>query len=345
MHIYIHIPFCESKCNYCDFNSYSNINYLKNSYINALLLQLKSDLTLVKPKSIKSVYFGGGTPSSIGHQKYIKIFEMLKPYLCDNTEINSEANPNSATQEWLDEMKELGVNRLSFGTQSFDNNKLKYLSRVHSANSTINAVNNAYKLGYKNLSVDLIYDVIGDNKKLLSNDLNIAFSLPINHISAYCLTIEGNIILTDKSKKHDDNLSLWFSNEIKKRFTQYEVSNYGDYKSIHNMSYWNLNEYLGIGSGAVGYINGKRYYPSKNVKEYIANPTNYRYETISEKELYIEKIFLGMRSCVGVPLKHFKPKHKERVNILLENGKLFLIKDKVYNKEYMLTDEIVNFII
>ena len=157
MLLYIHIPFCDSKCYYCNFNSYSNQNNLKDDYINALILQLKRDLKEFRVNSIESVFFGGGTPSVIQAQKYKKIFNIIEKYLQDGCEITIEANPNSATKEWLQEIRKIGINRVSFGVQSFDDNKLKYLGRKHDKRCAIASVDSAFDVGFKNISIDLIY--------------------------------------------------------------------------------------------------------------------------------------------------------------------------------------------
>lgn len=158
----------------------------------ALCRQLTFELKRfsVAPKAIESLFIGGGTPSTVAPKLYEKLFEVLTPYLDENIEITSEANPNSATYEWLLSMRKLGVNRISFGVQSFDDAKLKLLNRAHTSTQAKDALLNAKKAGFENISLDLIYATLGDTKELLENDLEIAFLLPINHLSAYALTIE-----------------------------------------------------------------------------------------------------------------------------------------------------------
>ena len=155
--LYIHIPFCDSKCSYCAFNSYVDKFHLKEQYMSALKTQLIHELERfgAKEKSIETVFLGGGTPSTVSPQLYKPIFDYIHPYLKDDIEITSEANPNSATLEWLSGMKELGVNRISFGVQSFDSTKLKLLNRAHTPDQAKNAVLNAAKIGYENISLDL----------------------------------------------------------------------------------------------------------------------------------------------------------------------------------------------
>ncbi len=349
MLLYIHIPFCDSKCYYCAFNSYVDKFHLKESYMQALLIQLKYELKRfdVKNSTIESVFIGGGTPSTVAPKLYEPIFELLKPYLMPDIEITSEANPNSATYEWLDGMYELGVNRISFGVQSFNANKLKVLNRAHSAKDAIDAINNADAIGYKNISLDLIYATYGDTKKLLEDDLNKAFSLPINHLSAYALTIEENTPFEKKTYMAKETLELtnWLFSEIDKfGFKQYEISNFGSYKSTHNLGYWRYKDYMGLGSGAVGKMGSKRFYPSTMVEKYIENPLDIREEELSEDEIKIEKIFLGLRCDIGVDIKILNTTEQKRATILIDEKKVELGDNRLYNLDYLLADELVLFL-
>ncbi|MCK4974029.1 MAG: coproporphyrinogen III oxidase family protein, partial [Sulfurimonas sp.] len=277
MLLYIHIPFCDSKCSYCAFNSYVDKFHLKEEYMKALLIQLDFELARFKTqnKKIESVFIGGGTPSTVEPKLYEPIFNKLKPYLEDGIEITSEANPNSATYEWLEGMYQLGVNRISFGVQSFDKEKLKILNRAHTSTQAKKAITDAKKIGYKNLSLDLIYATLGDTKELLESDLQTAFTLPINHLSAYALTIEEGTPFESKPYMSKETLELtsWLFDTISKHdFKQYEISNFGSYKSRHNLGYWEYKDYIGLGSGAVGKLNLERFYPTGIVENYIKNP-------------------------------------------------------------------------
>lgn len=315
----------------------------------ALSTQLEFELKRfdVRANSIESVFIGGGTPSTVEPKHYKAIFEKLKPYLMDNIEITSEANPNSATCKWLEGMYELGVNRISFGVQSFDKEKLKILNRSHSAAQAKEAILNAKEIGFKNISLDLIYATLGDTKELLKHDLETAFSLPINHISAYALTIEERTPFESKPYMSNERLSLtsWLFKNIKDRgFLQYEISNFGKYKSTHNLGYWLYKDYIGLGSGAVGKLRLQRYYPTSDVEEYINNPTLTKIESLSDEDKKIEQIFLGLRSCVGVSIDILNNKELQKAKILVDEGKLIFENDTFYNNEYLLADEIALFI-
>lgn len=349
MLLYIHIPFCDSKCSYCAFNSYVDKFHLKKEYMNALLIQLNFELKKfqTKPKSITSVFIGGGTPSTISPQLYKDIFNLIKPYLSLDVEVTSEANPNSATKEWLEGMHRLGVNRISFGVQSFNDAKLKVLNRAHTAHDAKNAILDAKSIGFKNISLDLIYATLGDTKELLEHDLKTAFSLPINHLSAYALTIEEGTPFESKPHMAKEKLSLtsWLFDTIKQHgFEQYEISNFGSFQSKHNLGYWLYDDYIGLGSGAVGKLKDERFYPSTNLESYIKAPTSSQVELLSEDEQKIEKIFLGLRSCVGIKKEILNEKELIQTDILVVEEKLYIENDTFYNYEYLLADEIALFI-
>lgn len=349
MLLYIHIPFCDSKCSYCAFNSYVDKFHLKQAYMSALITQLQFELKRfhVKKQEIETIFIGGGTPSTVSPKLYKPLFDLLQPYLKKNIEITSEANPNSATKEWLKGMKDLGVNRISFGTQSFNAEKLKLLNRAHSAQQAIESVHNASQVGFQNISLDLIYATLGDTKELLEFDIKTAFSLPINHISAYALTIEEGTAFESKPEMSKEQLELtnWIFEEIKHHgFEQYEISNFGSYKSLHNMGYWNYKDYIGLGAGAVGKLDTKRFYPQTVIEKYIENPNIIKEEILSEEDMRIEKIFLGFRSFIGVNASILEKEEYKRAMILVEEAKLSFLNNIFYNKEFLLADEITLFI-
>ena len=349
MLLYIHIPFCDSKCSYCAFNSYVDKFHLKEEYMEALSVQLELELKRfdVKSREIESIFIGGGTPSTVTPKLYKKIFDTLKPYFADNIEITSEANPNSATRDWLEGMHALGVNRISFGVQSFDKEKLKILNRAHTAAQAKEAVLNAKEIGFENLSLDLIYATLGDTKELLAHDIKTAFSLPINHLSAYALTIEEGTPFETKPHMSKEKIFLtsWLFGEIENfGFSQYEISNFGSYRSVHNLGYWEYKDYIGLGSGAVGKLDLERYYPTSSVEGYIKNPLNIKTESLTPEDKKMEQIFLGLRSCAGIAKNILSQDELKRAELLVEEKKLIIKNDTFYNKEYLLADEIALFI-
>jgi len=311
----------------------------------ALLKQLKYELKRFSAtkNSIETLFIGGGTPSTVAPSLYAPIFALLSPYIKKDAEITSEANPNSATYEWLEGMKKLGVNRISFGVQSFNKEKLKLLNRAHTPEMAKEALLNAAKIGYKNLSLDLIYATLGDTKKLLQKDIDTAFSLPINHLSAYALTIEEGTAFQSRPEMSSEELEItqWIFSQIEKRnFTQYEISNFGTYHSQHNLGYWKYKDYIGAGAGAVGKLGTKRYYPTPSIEAYIQEPLSIKEESLSEEDIRLEKIFLGFRSCVGVQKEILTNEEENRASILVQEKKLFLKNATFFNPEYLLADEI-----
>lgn len=346
MLLYIHIPFCDSKCSYCAFNSYVDKFSHRKAYMEALGVQLASELKrfdVSATNRIETVFIGGGTPSTVEPSLYRPIFEMIHPYLPPDCEITSEANPNSATHSWLEGMFELGVNRLSFGVQSFDDEKLKTLGRAHHTEHAVQAIQNAHSIGYQHLSIDLIYGVKGDTKNLLKEDIAQAFSLPIDHISLYALTIEEETAFEKTPEMASEELELteWLFNEIKTRgFDHYEISNFGRYRSRHNLGYWEHKDYIGIGAGAVGFLKNRRFYPSTNVEHYITDPNAITVEELDSAALLSEKLFLGFRSCVGVDETILDEKQKLVAQMLRDEGILEYRENRYFNPNFLVADEI-----
>ncbi|CAA6801253.1 MAG: Hypothetical radical SAM family enzyme in heat shock gene cluster, similarity with CPO of BS HemN-type [uncultured Sulfurovum sp.] len=312
--------------------------------------QLKYELKHfnVQANEIETIFIGGGTPSTVNPELYKPIFNILKPLLKKDAEVTSEANPNSATKEWLQGMYNLGVNRISFGVQSFNESKLKALNRAHSPEQAKLAVETASKIGFQNLSLDLIYNYKGDTEELLKHDINEAFKLPINHISAYELTIESGtkFASTPTVRQEDDELAFFVAREITSRgFKHYEISNFGTYQSEHNKGYWNLKNYMGVGSGAVGFKQNIRYYPNTNIDAYIKEPLTIEEEPLTDEELLTEKLFLGLRSNIGIHENILDKEMQKRANFLVEKKKLIKENTNYKNLNYFIADELVLYIL
>jgi len=316
----------------------------------ALKKQLKYELKRfdVQAQSIETIFIGGGTPSTVSPELYQPIFKLLQPFMKKDAEITTEANPNSATNTWLRGMFDLGVNRVSFGVQSFDKEKLKALNRAHSPKQAKEAILTAKEIGFKNLSLDLIYNYQGDTKELLKRDIEQAFELPINHLSAYELTIEGGtkFASTPSVRQENDELAFFVTDEIKKRgFEAYEISNFGSYQSEHNKGYWRLKNYMGVGAGAVGFLDKTRYYPTTDIDLYIKEPLNIHEEHLTDDELLTEKLFLGLRSCIGVKEEILNESMRKRANFLVEKEKLLKEKEVYKNSNFFIADELVLYIL
>jgi oxygen-independent coproporphyrinogen-3 oxidase len=350
MLLYLHIPFCDSKCHYCAFNSYTHLHHLKARYMEAIMIQLQTELQRfgVENEMIETLFIGGGTPSCIDATLFRPFFTTIKPYLQKNAEITTEANPNSATTKWLEEMFSLGVNRISFGVQSFNDKKLHFLNRSHTANHAIEAILQANKIGFQNISLDLIYGTTLDSKSLLKRDLEIAFSLPINHLSAYSLTIEEktHFFTTPEVSNDDEEQAIWFTKEIEKRgFPAYEISNFGIYHSQHNRGYWEYKDYIGVGSGAVGFLKDRRFYTQNDIPSYIENPNNLTIEHLNNSAIKEEKILLGLRSVVGFEEELLNDDERQKAHHLLEADKLHYHDKRLYNHNFFLADELTLYLL
>jgi len=344
MLLYLHIPYCDSKCHYCSFNSYTDRFDTRPLYMQALLKQLEHELECfgAEKGSIQTLFIGGGTPSTVAPELYLPLFEALHPYLAADAEISSEANPNSASPDWLRGMRELGVNRISFGVQSFDAAKLKRLGRAHSPRQAIEAVEAAAEAGFERISLDLIYNCAGDDRTLLESDLDRAFSLPITHLSAYELTIEAGtpFARTPEARQEDVPLARWMADEIFARgLIPYEISNFGD-PCRHNLGYWQLKNYIGLGAGAVGFLKDRRFYPPSSIDSYLADPLGHTVEELTPEDLRMERLFLGLRSRIGIDRHLLTPAERERAELLVKEGKLRRRPEGYENPDFFLADEI-----
>lgn len=316
----------------------------------ALKTQLKKELEEAT-STIETVFIGGGTPSCVKASEYQELFELIMPYLASNAEITTEANPNSATKQWLEEMFSYGVNRISFGVQSFNDTKLQFLGRAHTAKKAIEAIQTAQEVGFKRINCDLIYGVFNDSFELLKKDIDTITTLPVDHISAYSLTLEeGTPFFQKNSVKIDDELLSMDVFEYLEElgFNQYEISNFSkneSSRSRHNIGYWEHKEYLGIGAGAVGYRQGKRYYPSKEIEKYIHNPLEYKEEILSLNDIKMEKVLLGFRCITGVHQELLTSKELQKVQELVKEKKLVIDNNRIINPNYLLADELALYIL
>lgn len=350
MHLYIHIPFCESKCFYCAFSSLK-ANGCEKAYFKALLEDLRFHFNSlnIQQKSIKSLFIGGGTPSVIKASLYEPLFTFLTPYLAEFTECSIEANPQTSHKEWLKILKSLGINRISFGGQSFDEKKLAFLGRIHSSKDIFKSVENAKNVGFDKINVDMIYDTLFDNKKMLDFELeNLAklAQMGLSHISAYHLTLEKNTAFFKHKefKKNAPNLMRHFMRGIENLgFLQYEVSNFGQICQ-HNLAYWQGKEYLGCGLSAVSFYGNKRFYTHKKLQDYLQEPNFRHKELLSEADLLLEHLFLGLRSCVGIDEQKLSLSQRQKALFLVKKKKLLYKNKRFYNTNFMLSDEVALFL-
>ena len=331
--VYIHIPFCKQKCKYCSFVSFTDNSKILG-YIFSLLKEIDVNYS---GEEIKTLYFGGGTPSLIDVQYLKKIINKFN--LTPNCEITLELNPDDIDEDYARNLINIGINRLSIGSQSFNDNILNLIGRRHNAEQIIKAVKIAKNAGFKNISLDLIYGLPTQTLDDIKYDLNIIKSLEIQHISTYGLKIEEGCYfyknipqnLPDDDLQADMYLGI---NEILENsgYHRYEVSNFAlnGFESKHNLNYWNNEEYYGFGVAAHGYLDGIRYSNFTTIEEYLNNPTQHKYGHIqSDTEKLEEEIFLGFRKTEGINIK----KINEIYNINFEN-KYKNILEK-YSPEYI----------
>ena len=319
---YIHIPFCKSKCAYCSFVSFNRLEKI-TGYVYALLKDISDNYCGEK---LRTLYFGGGTPSLLPIDLLSKIIKKFK--FQNNYELTMEINPDDANLEYFSALKSLGVNRLSLGSQTFDDEILKLIGRRHDSGAIENAVKLAKEAGFTNISVDLIYGLPLQTLDSLKNDLEKFLELDIQHISTYGLKIEEGskfsryyscnrlaptlalprgegtveICLPDDDAQAD--MYELINNTLEKNgYYRYEVSNFAKsgYESKHNLNYWDNNEYYGFGCAAHGYVDGIRYSNYSTLDEYMAKPSTHELgHTLSQQEKLEEEIFLGFRKTSGI---------------------------------------------
>ena len=258
--LYIHYPWCIKKCPYCDFNSHEG--EIQSGYINALLSDLDDDLKYVQNRKINSIFIGGGTPSLMSINDLNDLFNGLSNRLVfsSDIEITMEVNPGTLEIDKFSEFRNVGVNRLSIGVQSFDDNQLKFLGRIHSAKEAKNAVIKAQKVGFDNINIDLMYGLNRQSIDECMSDITSAITLNPSHISFYQLTLEPNTFFYKFPPSLPSDDHIWKMGEKgadflnSNGFQHYEVSAYSALPSKHNMNYWEFGDYIGIGAGAHGKI-------------------------------------------------------------------------------------------
>lgn len=299
--VYIHIPFCKSKCKYCSFVSFVNEEKIQ-SYVEALLKEIDK---YYRGESLKTLYFGGGTPSLLLAKELKKIIDKFQ--INHNCEVTLEMNPDDANEDYLKSLNSIGINRLSIGAQTFDNEVLKFIGRRHNFEQTIKTVQLAKDVGFKNISLDLIYGLPNAN---IESDLEKILQLNVQHISTYGLKIEeGSYFykhypenLPDEDMQADMYIKI---NEILNNagFERYEISNFAQkgYESKHNLNYWNNEEYYGFGVAAHGYVDSIRYSNPNTLEKYLSAPFKHECEHIvTQQEKLEEEIFLGFRKSTGI---------------------------------------------
>ncbi len=330
--LYIHIPFCENICDYCDFTKLQYFRLLAEPYIDSLINEIKGK---VKNKKLKTIYIGGGTPTVLDDDLFLKLLSFLKQYANDVTEYTIECNPDSLTDNKLTIMKNNLVNRLSIGVESTNDKILHSINRKHTFCDVKTAIFKARSKGFDNLNVDLIIGLPNVTKQLFIKDLNNILSLDVNHISCYSLTVHEHTAFFNRGIKEPEEI---FSRDLydcahellnKNGYVHYEVSNWAkpEKESQHNLVYWRNQEYYGCGLGASGYEDGTRYTNTKNFNKYNSGDYLDYVEKVEEKDDIEYQIMLNLRTLEGLDLETFKNKFKFDLYLKNKNAIDDLIKD------------------
>jgi len=349
--VYIHIPFCNSICSYCDFAKV----YYNKKYIDKYLTSLEDEIKLrYKNEVIKSIYIGGGTPSSLDYNELKRLLEITKIFNKDNDiEFTIECNVESVSVDKLKLFKKYGINRLSIGVESFDKDIINILNRSHTKEEAIEKIKLCKKY-FDNINIDLMYGITGDINKV-KKDIDIFLSLDITHLSIYSLIIEDNTMLKINNYKNiDEDIEYYMYNYIENKlrdYHHYEISNYAKagYESIHNLNYWNNGNYYGFGLSSVSYLNNYRITNTRNLNKYING--NYLDNKIYEdKKINMDnKIMLGLRKIDGINILDFNNEFDVNIfdiyNIypLINDGCLKLDNNYLYidHKYIYLSNEIL----
>ena len=333
--LYIHVPFCAKRCIYCDFYSNTNMEY-KESYISALLREMETRSDYLNGEDVKTIYFGGGTPSQLQPSELKKVLDgIYRTFsVSDNPEITIEANPDDLSDDYVASLRAFPINRISIGIQSFDDKELRLLNRRHTACEAVEAVARCKDAGLTNISVDLMYGLPGQTVKSWSYNVDKAIALDISHISAYSLTYEEGTAIYKMMEREeitpvDDDLYEQFFRILTKKlagagFIHYEISNFAKRSasqpdgmiSLHNSSYWNGTHYLGLGSSAHSYNGESRSWSVSSISGYIKALSDnsadlYETEHLDAVAKYNDFIVTRLRTMWGLSLSELKKEFGE----------------------------------
>ncbi|MBC1456540.1 radical SAM family heme chaperone HemW [Listeria newyorkensis] len=325
--IYIHIPFCEHICYYCDFNKVFLEGQPVDKYVDLLIKEMEMVTAKQTLEPVETVFVGGGTPTTLTEAQLAKLCSAVQRLfpIAENAEFSFEANPGDLSLSKLQVMKDHGVNRLSMGVQSFNNDLLKKIGRIHTVDDVYQSVNNAKQVGFENVSIDLIFSLPGQTEADFEDTLTKALDLDLPHYSAYSLIIEpktifynlmqkGKLLLPGEDAEANmyEKLMTTMENHGRK---QYEISNFAKpgFESRHNIVYWSNEHYFGFGAGAHGYVGETRYANYGPLKKYMQPLEKNELPTFQQKELTLkekmeEEMFLGLRKVAGVDKAHFEAK-------------------------------------
>jgi oxygen-independent coproporphyrinogen-3 oxidase len=330
---YLHIPFCHHICHYCDFNKVFFENQPVDQYIEAMEKEMEHTVERHGKVPLRSIFVGGGTPTALTASQLDHFLRVTRKHLslAEGGEFTFEANPNELTGEKLQLLKDYGVNRLSIGVQTFNDKLLKGIGRVHTKNEAIQTIEAARKEGFQNLSLDLMYNLPGQTMEDFFETLEQAFQLDVDHMSAYSLIIEPKTVFYNLMRKgqlhvppQEEEAKMYdvLMKEMENYgFHQYEISNFAKagFESRHNLTYWNNEDYYGIGAGAHSYVQGVRRANIGPIQKYMdavfKNGLAHTEEhTVTKAEMMEEEMFLGLRKTEGVSKEVFKQKYGVELN-------------------------------
>ena len=328
--IYIHIPFCKQRCNYCAFYSTTLYN-IRERYVDALCKEILMRKEYAANAPIETIYFGGGTPSTLTMEQLQKICNTIYDVhsVSPTAEVTIECNPDDLTPEFLTQLRRLPFNRISMGVQSFNDTQLKRLGRRHNSEKARQAVKNAREAGYDNISIDLIFALPGSTLSDWEHDLESAIALRPDHLSAYNLTYEEGTPLQRALERGDfaelseeenvEQFQMLITKLKEAGYRHYEISNFAlpGRESRHNSSYWNDTPYIGCGAAAHSYNGTSRQWNIADIQEYIkgieSNNPNFEIEELTEEERYNDTILTRLRTAKGLPLAWIKERFSEKL--------------------------------
>lgn len=339
--LYIHIPFCKNICSYCDFCKLIYKEDLVIEYLNALDKEIKEHY---QNEAVETIYIGGGTPSALSDKALEKLFEITSQINKSNLkEYTFECNINDITEKLINKLIQEGINRLSIGVESFNQEKLTFMERTANFKDVQEKINMIKSLGLTNINIDLIYGIPNETLAILKNDIKQILKLNPTHISTYSLILENHTKLSSKEiNPIDEEIEVKMYDYIRKKltskkFNHYEISNFAlnNYESIHNLTYWDNLEYYGFGLGAHGFLEGFRYENTRNIDEYIKE--NYRLEEklISKQEMMENEVMLGLRKIEGINLQKFFDKYEVNIQDVFPVKPLLKNKDLIYENGYI----------
>lgn len=339
--IYIHIPFCKSICSYCDFTKVLYNRELVIPYLEELQKEIED---LYEKEEVDTIYVGGGTPSCLCEDELMRLNDIVKTFrLKDNYEFTFECNIEDIDEKLLSYLKKMGVNRLSIGIESFDEDKLSFMNRKTTFLEAKKKIDLAKSLGFVNINVDLMYGIPYERVKDLKKDLNLFLKLEPSHISTYSLIIEEHTmckVREDANIKEEEEVRMYnyITEKLSKAgFNHYEVSNFAlpGYESKHNLCYWNNQEYYGFGLGASGYIKGFRYENTKSFSQYLEGNYKENEHLVSKVEMMENELMLALRKMQGINLREFFDKYEVNLQDVFPVKPLIKNKELIYKNGYI----------